>query len=252
MSFSHYDLISPFRFIGIANYKDIFSDPIFYLTLKNTFYYTIVDVLGTIGLSFLVALGMNSIIKGRKIYQACYFIPVVSSWVVVAFVWKWIYDPSVGFLNFMLAQIGIMPRNWLSDPNLVLTSIIAVSIWRGIGYIMIIFLAGLGTIPTQLYEAARLDGAGGWGLFWNITLPLLTPTILFLTIIRTIGSFQAFIPVFLMSQGGPAYRSTLLILRMYQVGFETFRLGSGATYAVISFLILFPIILLQKKIIRER
>ncbi|HEY65375.1 MAG TPA: sugar ABC transporter permease [Caldilineae bacterium] len=253
LSFTKWDMLSPPEWIGLENYRALlFDDPLFWLTLKNTLYYTVLVIpIGTT-ISLGLALALNTSLKGVAIYRTIFFIPVVASAVAVAVVWKWVFQPDFGLLNALLRSIGIKPQGWLNDPSQAMPSVAAVAIWQGMGYNMVIFLAGLKGIPRHLYEAAALDGARGWQRFWYITLPLLTPTLFFVLIMSIISSFQVFAQVFVMTQGGPGNATRVYVYYLWENAFSWFKMGYASAMAYILFLIILVITILQVKFLGRR
>ncbi|RKY81432.1 sugar ABC transporter permease [candidate division KSB1 bacterium] len=253
LSFFHYSLLSynaP-RFTGLQNYITLLKDPIFWVSLKNTMTYTIGTVIPTMGIGLFMAIILNSKLKLKNFFRTAYFIPVVTSLVAASIIWSLILDSTdAGLVNSFLVQLGIPPQAWLSSSRWALFSVIIVNIWKNIGYVMIIYIAGLQSIPEQLYEAITIDGAGEWEKFYYITLPLLKPTTSFVFTTSLIGSFQVFTPVYIMTGGGPGYSSNTIVNYLYQQGFQNFRMGYASTIAYALFTILFVMTILQKKYLK--
>lgn len=245
LSFARWDLGSDPRWTGLENYRKQFADPVFWKVLKNTIYYTLGTIPSVVLLSLLAATGMNQKIRLATVYRAIYFLPAVTSSVAIALVWAWMYNPDFGVINLLLGWIGIDGPGWTTSLQWAMPSVIIVSVWGGIGYNAIIFLAGLKNIPQTLYEAAVVDGANVRQRFWHITLPLLTPTIFFVLVVSTIGSFQVFNTIYMMTGGGPADATNVLVLHMYDVGFRFFRLGNAASIAWTLFVIIMLLTLVQ-------
>ncbi len=246
VSLTKWSLIGSPEFIGFENYRNLFNDPIFYKTLWHTVYYTLGTVPLSIVFSLLLAVAMNQRIRGITIFRSIYFLPVVSAWVAVAIVWRWIYNPQFGLLNAFLGVFGIPPKNWLGDPKLAMPSVIATAIWKGLGYNMILFLAGLQNISENYYEAAKIDGASKWVQFRHITLPLISPTTFFVLITSIISSFQVFSPIYTMTNGGPVGSTEVLVFYLYENGFRWYKMGYASSIAWILFLIIFVFTLLQQ------
>lgn len=237
------------RFVGLENYIKLFNDPLFWKALKNTFLF----VISAGPLSVLVSLGaailLNSrLIKYKGLFRMVYFIPVVTTLVAVAIVWRFIYHPRFGILNYLLGFLGINPVDWLGDPAWAMPAIVLMSVWKTFGYNMIIFIAGLQNIPEYLYEAAVLEGAGPWQQFRSITLPMLAPTTLFISIITMIGFFQLFAEPYIMTQGGPLNSTLSIVQYMYQEGFRWWNMGYSASLAFVLFFIIFIATLIQMKV----
>lgn len=245
LSFTSWDMISQIEWVGFGNYVELFNDEIFIEVFWNTIYFTAVSVPVGIFISLILAVALNQKIRGIKFYRVAYFLPVISSMVAVAIIWQWIYNPEYGFLNFMLGIVGIDGPNWLSSQSWSMPAVIVTSIWKGLGFNMLIFLAGLQGIPDSYYEAAELDGASTWAKFRFITVPLLSPTTFFITIMAVINSFQVFDTVYLMTGGGPGRSTSVLVHYLYQNGFEYFRMGYASAMAYVLFFLVFIITLIQ-------
>jgi len=237
------------RFIGFNNYIALFNDSLFWTALKNTFYFVIVAGPLSISVSLGAAMLLNSkLVKFKPIFRLTYFLPVVTTLVAVAIVWRFIYHPRFGILNYFLEFFGINPIDWLGDPNWAMPAIILMAVWKNFGYNMIIFIAGLQNIPEDLYEAATIDGANGWQKFKKITLPMLAPTTLFVSIITMIGFFQLFAEPYVMTQGGPLNSTLSIVQYMYQEGFRWWNMGYSAAIAFVLFFIIFIGTLIQFKL----
>ncbi|RPI73519.1 MAG: sugar ABC transporter permease [Ignavibacteriales bacterium] len=237
---------STVRFVGLSNYLKLFDDPLFWTALKNTFYYVIVASPLSIAVSLGAAMLLNSkLIKYKSVFRLSYFIPVVTTLVAVAIVWRFIYHPKFGIMNFFLSWFGAAPIDWLGDPDWAMPAIILMSVWKTFGYNMIIFIAGLQNISEDLYEAADMEGAGGFQKFKSITLPILAPTTFFITIITIIGFFQLFAEPYVMTQGGPLNSTLSIVQYMYQEGFRWWNMGYSASIAFVLFFIIFIATLIQ-------
>lgn len=241
LSFMKYDMLSKPRFIGLQNYIAMVKDPIVWQVTGNTALYTLLTVPVGMCLSLLLAVMLDQRIAFRRFYRAAFFLPSITSMVVVAIVWQWIYNPEFGILNYFLSLFGIEGPKWLLNANTSLLSLAIVGIWKSAGYNMIIFLSGLQGISTTYYEAAMLDGAGKLAQFRYITLPLLKPTTFFIFIMAVIGSFQVFDQVMLMTQGGPGRSSSVLVHYLYQNAFQYFKLGYACAIAYLLFFIIMGI-----------
>ncbi|WDR01985.1 sugar ABC transporter permease [Devosia algicola] len=226
ISFTNWDLLGEASWIGIDNYVALWSDALFWTSLRNTLFYTVLVIPGGLILSLLLALGLSGKMRGIRFYQAIFFLPYVSSTVAIALVWKWIYNPDYGVLNVFLRGVGLPAPNWLGDPTLALVSIAIVSIWQTAGYNMVLFVAGLRAIPKHYYEAARIDGAGPITIFFKITLPLLMPTIFFVSATSLIASFQVFNLVFVMTKGGRAIPPASMCSTFGRTGFRSSKWGT--------------------------
>jgi multiple sugar transport system permease protein len=235
-------------FIGLENYKDLFTDTLFQTAIKNTTYFAFFVTIFGVLIALLIALMLNKNTKINPFYEAIYFLPVITPMVPVAVVWKWIYDPSYGLLNFFLSWFGIQPVAWLVYPNTAMLAIIIMSVWKLIGYNMIIFLVGLRNIPTTYIEAARIDGANSNQVFWRITLPLLRPIMLLVFVITTINSYNVFTQVYIMTsgpQGAPGGAVRTLVFDIYENAFRYFKTGYAASEAVVLFLIILALTFIQ-------
>lgn len=250
-SLLRWNLLTPPVFEGLQNYVDLMQDKEFWRSLRATFYYLIGSVpLGLI-LSLALALALNQKIRGISFFRTVYFIPVVSSMVAVALMWRWMYNPTSGVLNFMLnrvfqtLQLPLTAPDWLQSPVWAMPAIIFMSVWKGMGYNMVLFLAGLQGIPRHLYEAAEIDGASRQRQFWRITLPLLTPTTFFVLIMSIIGSFQVFEQAYIMTQGGPVRSTVTTVYYIYENGFQWHRMGYASAVAWVLFALILAVTLTQ-------
>ena len=238
ISFFRWDVISPPVFIGIRNYTDLF-DPArerFLQALGNTIYYVVGAVPSSLVISLLLAMALNRI-RGQTLFRTIYFLPSVCAGVAIATLWAWLFNTQFGFINWVLSWFGLPKVPWLSDSNWAMPSIIIMSVWQGLGYPIVLFLAGLQGIPEEYYEAARIDGAGNWQLFRYVTLPLLSPTTFLILVLSIIGSFQVFEQTYIMTQGGPSFSTTTIVLMIVYRGFQDFKMGLAAAMAYILFAI---------------
>jgi len=238
-SFTEYSVLSSPKWIGSANYVRAFTrERLFPISIWNTAYYVGLSVpLGLI-LGFTVAYILNTKIKGITLFRTIFYMPSLVPGVASAMLWLWLLNASrIGIFNYVLGWFGIGPINWLGDPAMAKPSLILMSLW-GVGGGMVIYLAGLQSIPTVLYESAELDGANGWQKFWNITIPMMTPTILFNLIMGIIGSFQVFDSAFITTHGGPANATYFYMLYLYDNAFSYFRMGYASALAWMLFLVL--------------
>lgn len=251
MSFTDFDIYSlgnlkRARIVMFGNYSHLLNDPLFWKALGNTFYFVIVGGPLTIAVSLLAAIGLNSrLLYFRNWFRLAFFMPVVTTLVAVAVVWRYLYHPRFGIFNYLLSQIGIKGVDWLGDPHWALPALILLAIWKNFGYNMMIFLAGLQAIPDYLYEAARIDGAGWWRQFFHVTVPQLAPTTFFVTIMTIIGYFQFFAEPYVMTQGGPLNATLSIVLYLYQQGFRWWRMGYASALAFILFIIVFFFAMIQ-------
>ena len=252
LSLFQWDLLTPAQFTGLGNYKLLLSDPVVGQAILNTFVFTFWSIVLHIGLGLLLALAVNRAMPAPLKYflRTVYFFPLLMSWASVALMWKFALDPSFGFINYYLRLLHIAAPNWLISPQWALPTIIFVDLWRTLGFTFIILLAGLQGIPVYLYEAARIDGADTLQRFWNITVPMLSPTLFFTTIITFIGAFQIFDPMYIMTQGGPGSATLSVVLHIYQTGFRSFQMGYAATISLIVFLVIMVVTLMQLRLSR--
>ncbi len=252
LSFFKYSVVEKPKYVGIANYQHIVGDHRFETSLFNSFRYVAYTYIPVWIIALLLALALNSKIRARGLFRTIYFVPVVMSWVVVSVIWKLIFHRQ-GLLNTMfLGPAGIAPKNWLTNIHLAPNAIELMSVWKEVGFFMVVFLAGLQNIPTDYYEAARVDGSNGIQLFRYITLPLLQPTILFCTVIGLVTGLQVFIPQFVMTQGGPVDATLVLTLNIYQTAFVFLDGGRSAAMSVVLFFIIAAITLVQFILYRTR
>jgi len=240
------DLNRPF--IGLTNYLWAFNDPVFWVSLKNTLYYAFYYVLWGTLLGMLLAVFVNSLVEPFvTVMRGVIFMPVVTSMVAVSLMFVWLYQPMYGVLNYLLGFIGLGPFDFLMSTTQVMPSIVAMSVWKSVGYTMVLFLAGLTTIPGELYEAAKVDGASGWQSFLHITLTLLKPTTLFALVTGMIGGFQVFTQIYVMTGGGPGTASRTLVMHIYETGFKFFEMGRASALAFLLFALVLVITMLQLK-----
>jgi multiple sugar transport system permease protein len=240
------------RFVGLDNYVRLFKTPLFWTALKNTFYFALVGGPLTVAVSLGAALLVNArLARFKTLFRTIYFVPFVTTLVAVAIVWRYLYHPQYGLLNYALGFVGVGPIDWLGDPTWAMPAIILFAIWKNFGYNMLIFVAGLQSIPDELYEAASLDGATAVRRFRHITLPMLGPTLLFVAVVTMIGFFQLFAEPYVMTQGGPLKATTSLVLFMYEEGFRWWRMGFAASIAFVLFLIILVATMLQLRLQRR-
>lgn len=249
ISFSEWNLLSTIRFAGLTNYVKLLGDDLFWLSLKNTLYYSLLTIPSGLLISLLLALIMNVKLRGMDFYRTIYYIPVVCSMVAVSLVWKWIYNREFGLLNYFLSFLNVPPIGWIVETKWAMPAIALMSVWKNLGFNAIIFLAGLQNIPSQLYEVAKLDGASGWKQFCHITIPLLSPTIFFLTVVSIISSFQVFDAVYMMTQGGPGNATAVYTYFLYCNAFRWFKMGYACALAYVLFILIFGLVFLQFKYI---
>ena len=247
VSFTEWDGLNAPVFNGLHNYALLLGkDRYFSQSVKNTLWFTFGSIPVSLALGLLLSLLVNQKIRGVGIYKTAYFAPVVTSSIAIAMVWAWIFAPDYGLLNTILANVfGIMGPDWLNQSNTALFAVIIVQIWHTAGYNMVIYLAGLQGIPEHLYEAAKIDGASGWQQFRHITLPMLSPTTFFLLITSVISSFQVFNLIYVMTNGGPGYATSVYIYYLYQNAFSFFKMGYASAMAWLLFILIAAITLVQ-------
>lgn len=253
--FDIYAIASPdnARFVGFRNYIALLHNPVFWTAVRNTFYFALVGGPLTVVVSLAAALLVNArLVRFKGFFRTIYFVPFVTTLVAVAIVWRYLYHPQYGLLNYVLGWVGIGPIDWLGNPRWAMPAIILMAVWKNFGYHMLIFIAGLQTIPSELYEAAELDGAGPLQRFRHVTLPQLAPTFLFVGVITMIGYFQLFSEPYVMTGGGPLRATTSLVLLMYEEGFRWWRLGVAAAVAFILFVIILAWTLVQFRLQKEQ
>lgn len=241
LSFTKWDLLNPITFVGFDNYKIIFTEPLFYKILINTIVFAVsTSILGVI-IPLVLAAILNCKIRGSEFYKTAYFLPFITPMIVIGIIWEWIFDPNIGLLNNFLH----LHINWLYDTNFAMPALIIVSVWKLIGYNMIIFLSSLSAVNQSLFEAAKIDGANVLQTFRNVTIPLLSPTIFFVVIITAISSFQVFDLIYLMTQGGPLDSTNVLVYAIYKNAFEYFNIGKASALAYVLFVIILFLTLIQ-------
>ena len=244
LSFAKWDLLNPIQYVGLENYKVVLTEPVFVKIIINTFVYAIATSIFGVIIPLILACIINTKIKGADFFKTAYFLPFVTPMIVIGIIWEWIFDPNIGCLNHFLH----LHINWLYDTNFAMPALIIVSVWKLIGYNMILFLTGLSTINQELLEASKIDGANAYNTFKNITIPLLSPTIFFVTIITAITSFQVFDLIYVMTQGGPLDSTNVLVYTIYKNAFEYFNVGKASALAYVLFAIIFILTLIQWKL----
>lgn len=256
LSLTDWNLMKPPKFIGLENYRKMFADPAFWQVFKNTFAYLIFGTPISLLLSFTIAFFLDRVRFGHGFIRALYFLPFLTTAAAMAWVWRWFYQPApIGVINDLLAQFGLQQQPFLRSTTQALPSIMVTAIWAGLGFQVIIFMAGLRAIPTTFYEAARIDGLGEWAILRKITLPLLKPTTVFLVVLSSIGFLRIFDQVYNMTTndpGGPLGSTKPLVLMIYQSAFSSYQMGYAAAQTVVLFLILLVISLLQLWILRDK
>ena len=244
-------------FVGLENYRSLVGDPIFRTSLKNTFVYTLLYLPASISVALLLALAIEATGKLRTLFRTIYFLPVITSVIATALIWKWLYQPQLGLFNQLLELIGLPRQRWLQSSSQALASIALYALWKDVGFQMVLFMAGLSGIDRTYYEAARVDGANRWQMFWRITLPLLQPTMIFVLVTGIINSLQVFGPIYIMSgaqvnspPGGPNNATMVVSVYQWQTAFNELNLGYGAAMGIVLFAIILIVTLLQARLLR--
>ena len=270
LSLSLYEDVSIYtsRFVGLANFRQLAVDSQFRDSLVNTLWFVLGTVPTAVVLSLFVAILLDTEIRGRGIYRTIYFLPVITSVAAISLVWKWVYNAEYGLLNHLFGWQGFdwlqqndglfllcsrklglgLPAWFPVGPSVAMLAVIALSVWKGLGYNVVIFLAGLQTIPRELYEVARIDGASAWQSFRNVTWPLLTPTTYFILVMTTISSFQVFTQIYMLYDGIPADSARVVVFYLYETAFRSDRLGYASAIAYVLFGIIFALTMVQRRI----
>jgi len=257
MSLTDFDLYAlrdaaNLRFVGLRNYGHLLTEPLFWKALGNTVYFVVLGVPLSIGASLGAALLVNSkVARFRNLFRTVFFAPVVTTLVAVAVVWRYIFHTRYGFLNYALGIFDIAPIDWMGDPHWAMPAIIVLAVWKNFGYNMIILLAALQSIPDDLYEAARIDGASNWQLFRHITLPGLAPVLTLVSILTMTGYFQLFAEPYVMTEGGPLQSTLSVLYFMYEEGFKWWSLGRASAVAFLLFVLMFVVTLVQLRVTRR-
>jgi len=245
LSLTEGDYIGTPAWVGLANYGRILQDELFWRAIGNTAYYVIGTLPTGMALSLALALAMNQKLRGIVFYRAIFFLPTITSAVAISLLWSWMYNPEFGVINTLLEKLGIKGPGWLASTKWALPAMMIMSVWVGLGYNMLLFLAGLQGIPTEFYEAAEIDGAGPWRRFMHVTFPLLSPTTFMIAVLSVIGGFQVFEYSFVMTHGGPLWSTLTVVLLIYMRAFETFEMGYASALAYVLFAIILVLTLFQ-------
>ncbi len=243
LSFADWDLLNDITFVGLDNYKSVLSEPEFLQILINTFVYAISTTVFAVIIPLIIASILNTKIRGAEAFKTIYFLPFITPAVVIAIVWAWIFDPNIGLVNNLLNT----HYSWLYSTKLAMPVLIFISVWKLVGYNVVLFLTGFSTINQDVYEAAKIDGANSKQTFLKITVPLLKPTIYFVTTVTAISSFQIFDLIYVMTQGGPAGSTDVIVYSIYKYAFEYFDIGKSCALAYILFVIILVLALVQRK-----
>jgi sn-glycerol 3-phosphate transport system permease protein len=254
LSLFRWNVLNPERvFVGLQNYLALWQEPLFWLVLRNNLFYALGTIPTTMALALFLAVLVNQKLgRVRSIYRVALFYPTMIPMVAAAMLWVWIFNPGIGLFNYYSSFLGVPRIEWLYDRHWALPAIMIMSIWKNFGYFMLIYLAALQGVPTDLYEAASIEGAGAWRRFWGITFPLLTPASLFVFVVAIISSFQVFDQVFVMTQGGPADQTNVLTFYIYQNAFRFWDIGMGATLTTIFICLLLGLILIVFRSVGRR
>jgi multiple sugar transport system permease protein len=254
LSFHKWDVLKPDKpFVGMANYQRVAADPYYWNAMKNSAVYALFSVPLGMAAALGVAILANQKLRGINLFRTIYYLPAVSSGVAVSMVWMWVYWPERGLLSWSLGKIGLAAGvDWLNDPQWAMPALILMSIWTGLGPRMILYIAGLAGIPQALYEAAEVDGAGRWAAFRRITLPMLVPTSLFVLVTSSIGAFQVFTPVYMMTKGGPLRATDVVGYHIYTEAWRLFRMGRASAQSYILFLVILVVTIIQFKAMNRR
>jgi len=249
--FHKWDVYTPMQFVGLRNFVRLFQDDLFLQSLLNTLLFLLIHIPLQIVAALLFSVLLNEKIRARGFFRAAYFMPVVISGVVISLLWQQLYSQENGVLNLLLAHIGLPKIPWLTSPEWAMPSIAIMATWKNVGLYIVLFLAGLQTIPSYLYEAADIDGASVWQKFRSITLPMLNPTVLLVMILSTIGGFSLFIEPYMLTGGGPMNRTLSAMLYIYKQAFYFNRMGYAATLGFFFALLILSVVLVQRKIIEQ-
>ncbi|MEW6228498.1 MAG: sugar ABC transporter permease [Bacillota bacterium] len=253
LSFHDYSVLETARrFVGLGNYARLLSDPAFFRSLLNTVSYVALEVALTTSGSLCIALLLNRKMRGRSFLRGAFYSPTVVSYVAASLVWLWIYDPLYGVFDFCLRKLGLPGVGWLQNPAWALPSLALMGVWKSVGYYMVIYLAGLQSIPRTYYEAGAIDGATGWSAFLHITWPLLMPYTLFVVVVGVIQAFQVFAPVYVMTKGGPLGATSVIVFYLYEQAFTFYKMGYASAVAYVLFVTIFILTLLQFRLMGQR
>ena len=254
LTFHRWSIIEPAKpFVGLTNYRDMMNDERFAQSVVNTVYFTGASIPLTMAIGLALALLLNLPIRFRGLFRTAYYLPVVTPFVVSALLWKWLYNGDFGLFNYYLLEAHLIdePLLWLSSQNLAMPAVILMSVWSGVGFSMVVYLAGLQAIPAEMYESAMIDGAGPLARLRHITVPMLRPTTLFLLVIGIIGSLQVFTQIFVMTSGGPVNKTTTMVYYMYLWAFKYYDMGYASTLAFALFVMLLAFTALQLRLFRQ-
>lgn len=251
LSFTQWDLINSPLWVGLGNFKTMFADARFWQSIWNTLYFTIGTVPVGLALALFFAILLNEKIRGIYIFRTIFFLPVISSTVAVALLWRWLYADNIGLFSYLFNLVGFNAPHFITSTKWAMSSVIVMSIWKGLGYNIVLLLAGLQSIPRNYYEAAEIDGANSMKKFLHVTLPMVSPTLFFALVMSIISSFQIFDQTFVLTRGGPANATTTIVYYIYQQGFEVMKMGYACSMALILFILILIITLIQWRMQKE-
>jgi ABC-type sugar transport system permease subunit len=249
LSLSQWNMIGSIKWVGFSNYGKVIQDPIFLKAVGNTVRYAAMFVIPATGIALFVAMLANQRLRGIYVFRAIYYLPVVTSIAVISMIWGFVLlSRDDGPLNYLIGLLGIPPQKWLVDVNLALPSVVGMQVWSTLGYYMVLWLSGLQSVPEELYDAAKIDGAGMWGLFRHVTWPMLRPTTIFIVMVSTIGAFQMFGGVYILTGGGPAHATITIVYYVWQRAFARYNMGYASAISLLLFLIILVVTLIQRRL----
>jgi multiple sugar transport system permease protein len=249
LSFSQWNMIGSIKWVGIDNFRKVFKDPIFLKAVGNTARYAAMFVIPATGIGLFVAILANQRLRGIYVFRAIYYLPVVTSIAVISMIWGFVLvSRADGPLNYLVGLVGIPRQKWLLDLNLAMPSVVGMQVWSTMGYYMVLWLSGLQSVPQELYDAAKIDGAAWWGLFRHVTWPMLRPTTIFIVMVSTIGAFQMFGGVYILTGGGPANATITIVYYVWQRAFSRYNMGYASAISVILFGIILVVTLIQRRL----
>jgi len=251
LTFHKWNIISPMKFIGADNYARLFQDRLFWVSVVNTLKFLLLHIPLQLAVALFLAVLLNQKIRGAAFFRASFFMPVIVSGVVVTILWQQLLGYDYGIINRLLTTVGLVKMGWLADPDIAIYSIALMATWKNVGLYVILFLVGLQTVPTQYYEAAKLEGANRWQIFYHITLPMINPTIFMVVILSTIGGFSLFIEPYIMTGGGPLNQTLSAVLYIYKQAFQYYNMGYSATLGFFYALMIMLVVVIQKRVIEK-
>ena len=251
LTFHKWNIISPMKFVGLQNYSRLFHDHLFWISIINTLKFLLLHIPLQIAVALFLAVLLNQKIRAVSFFRSSFFMPVIVSGVVVTILWQQLLGYDNGLINRLLVTLGLQKKGWLVDPDVAIYSIAVMATWKNVGLYVILFLVGLQTVPTQYYEAARLEGASKWQQFRHITLPMINPTIFMVVILSTIGGFSLFIEPYIMTGGGPLNKTLSAVLYIYKQAFQYYNMGYSATLGFFYSLMIMLVVVIQKKVIEK-